>query len=66
MTLSIMTFSISTICHYAKCAECRVLFIVMLNVARLSVVAPSVQPEYHSECRYAESRGTLLEYGHQR
>jgi hypothetical protein len=40
-TLSIkglyVTFSIRTLCHYA---ECRDLFIVMVNVIMLSVVAP--------------------------
>jgi hypothetical protein len=35
-----MTLSITTLCHYAEyhCAECRDLFIVMLNVIMLSVV----------------------------
>ncbi len=33
-----MTFSITMFCH---CAECRVLFIIMLNVSMLSVVARS-------------------------
>ncbi len=39
-----MTFSITTICHYAqcRCAECRDLFIVNLNVILPSVVTLSV------------------------
>ncbi len=39
-----MTLSITKLCHYAEyhCAECRGLFIGMLNVIMLSVVMLSV------------------------
>jgi len=42
VTFSIMTLSVTTLCHYAECcsAEWHDLFIVMLNVIMLSVVAP--------------------------
>jgi hypothetical protein len=42
-TLSIMTFSIAMLCYYADYhnAFCRILFIVMLNIVRLRVIAPS-------------------------
>ncbi len=56
MTLRIMALSITKICHYAECAECRDLFIgmlnvvmlsvVRLNVVRLSVVAPIIKSVY--------------------
>jgi hypothetical protein len=44
-TFSIMTLSITILCHYA---ECRVLFIVMLSVVKLSVMASgnSCQDKY--------------------
>jgi hypothetical protein len=48
MTLSVISFCIE--CHYAVCpyAECRVSFIVMLNVVLLSVC--------YAECRGANFR----------
>ncbi len=38
------TLSIPTLCHYAVrcCAECHILFIVMLNAVMLSAIMPSV------------------------
>jgi hypothetical protein len=45
MTLSLMTLSITKLYHYAEChcAECRDFLIGMLNVVRLSVVAPATK-----------------------
>jgi hypothetical protein len=44
MTLSITTLSIMKLCHYAEwhCAECRDLYIAMLNVVMLSVIRLNV------------------------
>ncbi len=44
MTFSLMTLGITTLCHYGEwlCAECRILFIVMLNVVLLIVAMQSV------------------------
>ncbi len=44
MKLSIMTLSMMKLCHYPEfhCAECRNLFIGMLNVIMLSVVRLNV------------------------
>ncbi len=39
-----MTLGITTLCHYTECccAECHILFIVMLNVIMLSVIMLNV------------------------
>jgi hypothetical protein len=39
MTLSISTFTITLICHYA---ECRILFIIMLSIVMLNDIMQSV------------------------
>jgi len=39
---SIMTLSLTTFFSYAEYAECGILYIVMPNVIRLSVIIPSV------------------------
>ncbi len=43
-TLSIMTPSVTTLCHYAECSgdECRILFIAMPRVIMLSVAMVNV------------------------
>jgi hypothetical protein len=45
MTLGISITQHNNALHYAECiyAECRVLFIVMLNVGMLSVVVPFIR-----------------------
>ncbi len=54
-TLSIIKFSITTLCHYAEChcAECRILFIYMLIVVAPS---PSTRTPWTNFCTYFNCR----------
>jgi hypothetical protein len=54
MTLSITTFSIIMLCHYA---EYHILFVILLNVIILSVVMLNV---VILRCHYAKCHGAMI------